>query len=498
MKGKVVLFLTLFLLSEGRAYAQPCQTVIGYFGNWNWYRRDKLVNPTTVQYAKYTILNYSFYLPDAEGGINSSDGWADENLLLGEPDWSTTPVGRKPNTSMIDLAHLNACKIVPSIGGWSGSDHFSDIAAQPAKSARFAHACARLCDSLHFDGIDIDWEYPGVATRAGTPADWGNYISFLQQIRDSLSALGNRTGKHYLLTAAVGASAETMEKIDWAKLVPILDYINLMTYDFFGPWDPIANHNAPLYAPAQGDSLFNAASAVKALTEHYQVPSQKLNMGVAFYGRALKTTQTPALFAPLTGTADSETFPDDLGIPTYYDLLPKLSLFDQKWDEVAQVPYLVGLNGLNTFVSYDDERSIRTKGQFIKDHHLAGAIIWELTGDYIQGSTAGTIQATPLLDALNGALCSSLSLEDVPAAPILSWDMYPNPAFHQVSFRNKGEETYVLEIRNGLGELVQTLTLPAQDEQRISVENWAEGLYVIQGKDVRSQQTRKLLVSRGK
>jgi chitinase len=477
------------------AEAQQCQTVIGYFGNWNWYRRGKLVNPKTIQYSKYTIINYSFYLPEAEGGVNSSDAWADENILLGDPDWSKTPVGRIPNTSLIDLAHSSHTKVLPSIGGWSGSDHFSAIAAQAAKSARFAHACVRLCDSLNFDGIDIDWEYPGVVARGGTPEDKVLYISFLQQIRDSLTALGNRTGKKYLLTAAVGASAADMEQIDWNKLVPILDYINLMTYDFFGPWDPIANHNSPLFAPLQGDPLFNAASAIKALIETYQVPSNKLNMGLAFYGKASKTSQAPALFVPLTGNADTETFPEDLGSPTYYNVLPRFSLFDQKRDEVAKVPYLVGINGLNTFVSYDDELSISTKGQFIRDQHLAGAIIWELTGDYIEGSTTGTIQSTPLIDALNRALCQPLSSEDAVSISTTSLDMYPNPAYQHISFRNKGEENYLMEIRNGLGNWVQTLSVPAHEEIKVSVEGWGKGMYLVQCKGSLATKVFKLVVN---
>ena len=89
MKNKLNLILLVLILLKGfNLFSQPCKEVVGYYPNWQWYDRAKLVNPSTIDYSKYTILNYSFFEPEANGSISSTDSWADENLLLGEMDWS--------------------------------------------------------------------------------------------------------------------------------------------------------------------------------------------------------------------------------------------------------------------------------------------------------------------------------------------------------------------------------------------------------------------------
>jgi len=393
--------------------AQSCPEIIGYIPNWQWYDRAHLVNPMTIQYAKYSILNYAFFKPELNGSISSTDTWADENLLLGQINWSTSPVSYYPNTSIVSRAHLAGTKVLPSIGGWTLSDYFPSIAASVTKRNLFAHSCCDLIRTYGFDGIDIDWEYPGYTPHNGTPSDKQNYTLFLQQIRDSITQLGIVNGKTYLLTTCVGASHDNMLHIEWNAIQNIVDIINLMSYDFFGSWDAVANHNAPLHNPVQGDATFNVDSAVSYLLNHYQVPASKLAAGVAFYGRSAKTSTVPALFAPITG-ADNITFSDDDGTPLYYNILKKQNLFTSYWDSVAQVPYLLGNGSLHTFVSYDNATSIALKASYIKNHGLKGAIIWEITGDYIESSPgSGIVGSTPLIDTLRSVFCTTTPILNI-------------------------------------------------------------------------------------
>lgn len=405
-KFKLVYFLSMLLMVFS-AEAQTCPEIIGYYPNWQWYDRGQLVKPSTIQYSKYTILNYAFFKPESNGSISSTDAWADQNLLLGQINWSTNPISYIPNTSIIDLAHNAGVKVLPSIGGWTLSDNFPGIAASGTKRITFAHHCCDLIRTYQFDGIDIDWEYPGYATHSGTPADKQNFTILLQLIRDSLNVLGAQTNKTYLLTFCAGASRQNMLNVEWNNVQNIADIINLMSYDFFGSWDATSNHNSPLHQPAQGDATFNLDSAVSYLLYHYQIPPNKLAAGVAFYGRSAKTSGPPALFAPITGT-DNSTFSDDDGSPLYYNVLKKMNLFTAQWDPIAQVPYLIGNGSLNTFVSYDDPQSIGLKANYIKNKNLRGAIIWEITGDYIETAPgSGIIAATPLVDTLKSVLCNT-------------------------------------------------------------------------------------------
>lgn len=402
------LFLLLSLFLSFKSFAQPCKEIIGYYPNWQWYDRSKLVKPSTIQYSKYSIINYCFFKPEVNGLISNTDTWADENLLQGEINWSTSPVSYYPNTSIIDLAHNAGTKVMVSIGGWTLSDNFPSIAADPAKRATFAAECNRLLSFYKFDGIDIDWEYPGYVDHSGTPADEANFTIFMQQIRDSINALGARNGKTYLLSACFGASAAHASNIEWSNIVPILDMLNIMTYDYFGTWDHVANHNSPLYACGAGDPSFNLDATFEMLTTTYGVPAYKINLGVGFYGRS--QTGASTLYGATSGSANTTLFFEDDGSPLYYNIVKNMSLFDRYWDAAADVPYLLGKpsgSAAGTFVSYDDEESIGLKAAYIRDNNARGAIIWEITGDYLETSPgSGIIAGTPLIDTLNATFCA--------------------------------------------------------------------------------------------
>lgn len=192
-----------------------------------------------------------------------------------------------------------------------------------------------------------------------------------------------------LLTAAVGAGADRMDDVDWPAVTSLLDIINLMSYDFFGAWEVSTNHNAPLYAPNVGDVTFNCDSAITRLIQVYGVDPGRITLGVPFFPDVPPSPRVrrDCSFLPRKPLITSRSFTDDGS--RYLNILLNLSsFFDTWWDNQAQVPYLTGRNGLNTFVSYDDKQSIARKAQYINDHNLRGAIIWEITGD-LSGNKSG-------------------------------------------------------------------------------------------------------------
>lgn len=492
-----ITLLALYLCLALGAWAQPCKKIVGYYPNWQWYDRAKLVRPETIKYEKYTHLNYAFFRPETDGSIVETDSWADDILLFGEINWSTDPPGRIPNTSIVELAHNAGVKILPSVGGWTLSNNFPSIAADPEKRKNFAHNCVLLIKKYKFDGIDIDWEHPGYAPNGGTPADKANCTLFLREIRDSLDALGELNQTHYLLTEAIGSSPEVMQNFEWNEVAPLLDIINLMSYDFFGAWDAAANHNSPLFAPAQGDTTFNLASATRRLTDVYGIAPEKICAGVAFYGRSAVTNGTPALFAPLTGQVDGGTFSADEGSPLYYNIVDKFPLFDYKWDDVAKVPYLLGKNNLNTFVSFDDERSIAEKAKFIVEKNIGGAIIWEITGDYIESAPgSGIISATPLADTLNQVFCYGLITHKNPLLNKISDKI-------RISFKDGHIKVLAIdnsifpaeiEILDARGTSVYTQKI-SQTTRELQTPALANGLYFVNFKNNTTFIYKKILVN---
>lgn len=422
MKKILILLIATLVLTEG--HAQLCKTVIGYYPGWQWYDRAGLVNPFSIQYEKYSIINYAFLVPQADGSINISDPWGDKNLLLGQFNWAVSPVGydtsydlgnpayHHTETSLVSKAHAMGTQVAISIGGWTLSDLFPGISADAEKRTRFAHDCCEIIRLYQADGIDLDWEYPGYVEHSGTPNDEMNFSLLVSEIRDSLDHLESEVNRELLLTSAFGASSVHMSNIEWNVMVENLDYINLMTYDFSGTFDTHANHHTALFPSAQGNPELCIDAAVQHLILNYDVPSSMINIGAAYYGKSMMTNGAPALYAPINGMSDLSSFAMDEGSPMYYNILTQSSLFAEHWDDDAKAPYLTGNNGLESFVTYDNENSIAEKGQYVLDENLAGVIIWEITGDYIETfPSSGIVASTPLTDALNDALCGIPSIE---------------------------------------------------------------------------------------
>jgi GH18 family chitinase len=88
--------------------------------------------------------------------------------------------------------------------------------------------------------IRIDREYPAAEGAPGNvvrPEDTRNFTLLLAELRRQLDALGRRHHRHYLLTAALPAGADKIASIEVGRIHRWLDWLNLLTYDFHGPWE---------------------------------------------------------------------------------------------------------------------------------------------------------------------------------------------------------------------------------------------------------------------
>lgn len=259
--------------------------------------------------------------------------------------------------------------------------------------------------------------------------------------------------------------------------------INLMSYYFFGPWDCYANHHSPLQRSSFGDQNFNINSAFNMLTTTYQVPSNKINIGMCFHGRS--QTGASNIFQTTNCGEDKTTFAVDAGSPTYYNIVDKYNLFNYYWDNTAQVPYLVGKTGSSadgTFVSYDNKKSIGIKAQYINDNNARGAIVWELTGDYVESAPgSGIVSETPLLDTLNSVFCTTTNMK---TNQKIEFDLYPNPANDFVGIEINEQTLNTLSIYDSKGSLVLTQSVHSGYND-INIKQLSQGIFIIrlQSKD---------------
>jgi chitinase len=374
---KLSVLVLVALVTTSYTMAQD-REVIGYYPSWKWSSRNNLVSPDRIPYDKLTIINYAFWYPRPDGRIAGKDTVGDGLYLRG-----------KPGTRITDLAHAHGVRVVLSFGGWEDSENFPAVASTPVSRARFAHSCVEAIRMYDFDGIDIDWEYPGYADHKGTPEDRENCTEMFKAIRDSLNTHGAATGKTFLLTAAVPAGGRNLDGFDLEKVAALLDMLNVMTYDFYGPWDAASNHNSPLYASEGADESRCIDAAFKLYTRRYGIPASKINLGVPFYGQTY--THCTSLNARHAGP-DTTHF-SRFGA-FYYDIVRQIDKFTRYWDDRAQVPYLVSREW-DLLVSYDDELSVRAKAQYALASGARGLIIWEITGDFLPDGR------TPLLNTIH-------------------------------------------------------------------------------------------------
>ncbi len=375
------IIISVLLSASGTAQQKE---VVGYYPSWNWQHKNALMTFDKIPFKKLTIIDYAFWHPLLDGTIAGINPTGDSLLLC--------PGMGKP--SLVSLAHEHNVKVMLSIGGWEDSQNFPAVASTEMRRVTFAHACVDAVRKFGFDGIDIDWEYPGYPEHNGTPADLVNSTALLQALRDSLDAYGAQNDKKLLLSAALSATSDHLTGYDVEKLAVLLDMLNVMTYDYNGSWSPRSGHNAPLYKSDAADSGYCIDATYKLFVQEHHVPSSKINLGIPFYGHSF--AQCTVLNGENHGS-DTTLFPG--GDVNYYSLVQYLGKY-RHWDEKAKVPYLV-IPSAKTLVSFDDEESVALKARYVVDHNARGVIVWEITGDYLGDGK------TPLMDALYSVFSAS-------------------------------------------------------------------------------------------
>lgn len=238
----------------------------------------------------------------------------------------------------MDLKKINPnLEVLYSVGGWVWSDKFSHVAAFDTSRKKFARSCVELMKKHNFDGVDLDWEYPGqrAEDNAFRPSDKENFTLLLAEIRSQLDMQGLKDDKHYLLTIATGADQAYIDHTDLGRAQEYLDFINVMCYDYYHGWHFQAGHHANLLPSTQ--EKFGGNSGEEAIKRHMDagVPAHKLVMGIPFYGRQWEKVipQNEGLYQAAMSTG--------VIIP-YWDIVEKLKTgnYVKLYDESAKSSYL--------------------------------------------------------------------------------------------------------------------------------------------------------------
>ena len=374
---------------------QPDQEVVGYFIQWGIYGRDYYVKDVVATGAANTLtaINYAFAGISDNLTCTSLDTFADwgkrfdsSESVDGIGDTVTQPL--KGNFNQLKKLKVRnpQIRVLISIGGWSDSDKFS-TAALPENRNKFVTSCvdmfikgqfaAEVTDPGVFDGIDIDWEYPGAcgATCNWRNEDGENFTALMNEFRTQL----NNTRSGLLLTAAMPASTGLREKINVLGILPFVDWMNLMTYDFHGTWEPYGptNHHSNLLIKHNDPS--NPQMSVDGAVADYLnsgVPVDHLVVGIPFYGHGWARVAagfTNGLYQS-AGSIPRGTW--ERGVDDYKVL--KTKGYPEFWDADAQASWLY--NG-SVFWTFDSPLAVKAKMRYISARKLKGVMFWELSGD---------------------------------------------------------------------------------------------------------------------
>ncbi|GLZ31456.1 chitinase [Lentzea sp. NBRC 105346] len=411
---------------------------VGYFVQWGIYGRQYFVRnlDTTGAAAKLTHINYAFgnidpvnltCLQGVTKGVstnpqdpNQGDGAGDAEADYGRAMSAAQSVDGVGDTGWESLrgnfnqlkklkAKYPNLKIMISLGGWTYSKYFSDVAATDAARKKFVTSCLDIYIKGNlpvyqgaggpgtaagiFDGIDLDWEWPGAEGHAGnhvSPNDKVNNSLLIEEFRRQLDALGTANGKRYQLTAFTPADPVKMDA-GWelARVGQSLDIFNVQGYDFHGAgsdnsWEPNrTGHQGNIYADVDDPYSFHFSD--EAAIQKYLdagVNPRKLTIGLAFYGRGWKGVTAGGKngeWQAATGAAPGQ-FDVEAGTRGYSNLVAMVPNCTVYHDEQAGATYCFQGNG-GEWWTFDDAWSIARKTAWLKSKGMLGAMIWEMSGD---------------------------------------------------------------------------------------------------------------------
>ncbi|CAM4857741.1 unnamed protein product [Rotaria socialis] len=388
-----------------------------YFANWAAKRSDNIsrLTPEEIDPFLCTHINFAFGKVLESLTIAPSE----EDDIKG---WTLNSKGMYER--VIKLKETNPdLRVLLSVGGWThASRGFNDVSKNAANIKTFAANSIKFLRDNKFDGLDLDWEYPGAKDQGAEPHTKTGYTKLVKKLSEMFQQEAEQTGKEkLLLTCATAAARHRIEAgYEVSELCKSFDFVSVMTYDYHGSWEGKTGHNSPLYGMSNDRKKFREWN-IKGSMHVWSAlgcPKEKLNIGLSAYGRAFTLLREPGVKirkskekkkSPIglkAGAAEAGKYTREAGVLSYYEIC---ELIEQNpsnrvlWHQEMSVPYV---SSDTLWIGYDNVRSVKLKMKFLKDQGYGGVIIWSLdlddkTGDFCKEGPF------PLINAVKNELSIS-------------------------------------------------------------------------------------------
>jgi chitinase len=351
-----------------------------YYTRWNNF------HPETLPLNKLTHIIFSF-----------------TEVIDGEMKFPEDTLGLMLKKLVKEKKKYPSLKVMVACGGWAGSKGFSEMARTDEGRKKFVASVLKFIKEYKIDGLDIDWEYPGLPgdNNPYLPEDKENFTKLMCELKTGMNTICD----YLVLTWASSGWEMAFNFIELDKVMQCVNYVNVMSYDLAGGGDPYTSHHTNLGlvtmddikdTPAavkmveEGDSTkpFSTEKIVKFLLDKGVNPAQ-IVIGSNFSGRAWQGVppENNGLYQLNRGRARLRA-----SYSSIRESMEDANGFARYWDPIAKAPYLYNAKD-SLFITYDDTMSVRLKTKFVAEKNLGGIMFWQLGADAPQDGLVDAIYA---------------------------------------------------------------------------------------------------------
>ena len=372
---------------QGRENIKVTLTLTVYADVKSTYETDIVVEPITfvslearknkAMFGYYSYWNFAGYTEDQLklDVINASFAYVSNDLSIDMRQIT-------PYVKNFLIARQSGVRVVLSIQAANDCTNFSLAAKTEENRKLFAKNIVDVIEKYHFDGVDIDWEYPGWDDINAKHHEAENYTLLMKEIYTAVK----NANADYIVSAAIPGGAEGWQRYDLDQVQVYLDYIHMMTYDMEASTKMF--HHTALYG-TNGKTTGNQSSIDDSVQIFVLrgVPYEKIVPGIAFYGK-MAHPSTSVNGGLGSSSADSKSYTTITYTNIYNNYISKIDGTNiiYYYDKECEAPYLYVKNG-NYFITYDDETSIKAKCTYARaltkdeEYRLGGVMIWEIGED---------------------------------------------------------------------------------------------------------------------
>ncbi|KAM5362792.1 hypothetical protein ACJZ2D_012324 [Fusarium nematophilum] len=354
----------------------PVNRVIGYYEGGAAHRSCDRFTPGDIQAGVYTHINFAYAVID--------------------PDtFRISPAFKGDAETYRQLAQLRQSnpdlKLFISVGGWafndgSTNDTFSSMVASEAHMRTFITSLVSFMNTYNFDGVDIDWRYPGAAARGGNADDTQNLVGFARNLQMALRTNGQRNG----FSMTVPAVYSYLQHFDLQGLSKYVNWFNVLSFDLHGAFNsPDTWINNQLNAHTNLTEISN----VMDLIWRSSVPSSKVVMGLAFYSRTFTASDPKCVSkgCPFDSAGELWGCSGELGLVSNAEITRLMTSHNvtSTLDKEAAVKVLAYGD---QWITYDDKTTLKLKVDLARSQCMGGVMVWAVNHDTKNGTFSKSLQ----------------------------------------------------------------------------------------------------------